>query len=264
MPNDPIATAFSRKAAVYDAFGVGHEQLMRMREAVYAELAAVVPAGGHLLELNAGTGLDAVEMVARGYRVHATDLAEGMVAEIEHKIGAGMGSGRLTAQQCSFNMLDQVEGPFDALYSNSGGLNCTAELAAVFGQFPRLLRRGGTVTLVIMPPFCPWEHALWWKDWRVATRRWRPGGVLAHVEGAHFMTYYFTPRHVLAALGPAFHLVSLRSLALLTPTADNDQFARRRPRLYRALVALETPLLGRWPFNQWGDFFMLTARFNGQ
>lgn len=257
-----VAAAFSRKATVYDAFGQDHANLARMRQRVYDQLARWTPAGSHILELNAGTGLDAVALITRGYRVHATDLAPGMVAEMRRK-QADLGlNGRLTLQHCSFTELDQVQdGPFDAVFSNFGGLNCVAELTAVTRHLPQLLRPGAVLTWVIMPPICPWELLRWPQDWRTATRRLRRGGVRAQVEGVAFQTYYFTPGQVRQALGPAFKLLELRGLSIVTPPADNDQFARRHPRLFARLARLDDRL-SRWPWlNQIGDFFILTARY---
>ena len=247
---------------MYDAFGQDHANLQRMREKVYAQVARWTPAGSHILELNAGTGLDAVALVARGFRVHATDIAPGMVAEMEKKrLALGL-DGRFTPQLCSFTELDRVQaGPFDAIFSNFGGLNCVADLTAVTRHLPHLLKPGGVLTWVIMPPICPWELALLFKDWWVATRRLRRGGVMAHVEGVPFRTFYFTPKQVKQALGPAFRQVQLSGLSIITPTADNDQFARRHPRLFRRLVRLDDWLSERPLFNRTGDFFILTARY---
>ncbi len=257
-----VAAAFSRKAAVYDAFGEGHENLARMRNKVYDHISAAVPPGSHLLELNAGTGLDAVAMVRRGYRVHATDIAPGMVETIKAKIEREGLDGRLTTQLCSFTELDQVVGgPFDAIYSNFGGLNCIADLTAVTRHFPDLLRPGGRVIVVVMPPICPWELALTLKDFRVGTRRLHRQGTVAQVEGVTFRTWYFTPQQVRQAFGPRFQQVRLEGLSVLTPTADNKSFARRHPRLFRSLVALDDRISQWRPFNGWGDFFILTMEY---
>ncbi len=255
---------------MYDAFGQGHANLQRMRAKVYAQVTRWTPAGSHLLELNAGTGLDAVALVEHGYRVHATDIAPGMVAQMELK-RAEMErkreelelDGRFTPQLCSFTELDKVEaGPFDAIFSNFGGLNCVADLTAVTRHLPRLLKPGGVLTWVIMPPICPWELALLPRDWRVATRRLRRGGVVANVEGVQFHTFYFTPGQVQKALGPAFQTLELSGLSVVTPTADNDRFARRHPRLFGWLVRLDDWLCRRPFFNRIGDFFILTARYD--
>jgi ubiquinone/menaquinone biosynthesis C-methylase UbiE len=259
-----VAEAFSRKATIYDEFGRDHPNLSRMRARFYAHITAVMPRGGRLLEINSGTGQDAVELVRRGFHVHATDIAPGMLAEIAAKIERlGLGE-RLTVQPLSFTDLERVEGaPFDGLYSNSGGLNCTADLPAVAATLPSVLRSGARVTWVIMPRICPWELAVILKDYRVGTRRLRRGGVLAHVEGVYFQTYYHTAAAARRAFGPRFRFIRLEGLSVLTPPADNKSFVVEHPRLYRALTRLDDTLATRRPFNGWGDFYMLTMEFIG-
>ena len=252
------AKAFSRKAAVYDQFGVGHENLTRMRQKVYTHLETVMPANGYLLELNAGTGLDATEMTKRGYQIHATDVAPGMIAEINKKVESGAGNGRLSSQLCSFTELNQVScGPFDGIYSNFGGLNCIDDLTAVTQHIPQLLKPNGVVTFVIMPRICPWELALLFKDWRVATRR-LSGKTIANVEDVAVETTYYSPKAVQNAFGPAFQPIRLEALSLLTPTADNKSFAQQHPKLLHQLVRWDDRL-STWPLlRSWGDFFILS------
>lgn len=260
---DRVAQAFSRKAAVYDAFGQDHPNLERMRRKVYDHVSAVMPAASRLLEINAGTGLDAVELVRRGFRVHATDLSPGMVSEIAAKIERYELGDRLSAEQASFTDLGGIAGPFDGIVSNSGGLNCIEDLTLVTRQLPRLLGPGGHVTWVIMPRICPWELALTLKDPRVGTRRLRSGGVLANVEGVRFMTYYFSAGEVRRAFGPRFRQVRLEGLSVLTPTADNKTFAAAHPGLYGRLARLDDRLSRVAPFNAWGDFYILTMEYLG-
>jgi ubiquinone/menaquinone biosynthesis C-methylase UbiE len=261
---DNVAEAFSRKAAIYDAFGEDHVNLERMKWKFYRHVQSVMPPGAYLLEINAGTGQDAAELATRGFRVHATDFAPGMLAQIESKIARlGLGD-RLTAQACSFTELEQVTaGPFDGIYSNSGGLNCIHDLTVVTRRLPGLLRPGARITWVIMPKICPWELAIIPKDFRVGTRRLHRNGIMAHVEGVHFMTYYFSADDVRRAFGSRFHKVKLEGLSVFTPTADNKTFAVHHDRLYRGLVRLDDFLSVRRPFNGWGDFFILTMEFDG-
>jgi ubiquinone/menaquinone biosynthesis C-methylase UbiE len=259
-----VAEAFSRKATVYDAFGENHVNMARMRQKFYAHIQSVMLPGGYLLEINAGTGQDAAALVERGFHVHATDIAPGMLAQIEEKAARLRLEDRLTVQSCSFTELEKVMGgPFDGLYSNSGGLNCVADPTIVTRALPALLRPGARVTWVIMPKICPWELAVTPKDWRVGTRRLRPAGTLAHVEGVYFMTYYFSAGQARQAFGPRFRQVKLEGLSVFTPTADNKTFAVHHRRLYRGLVRLDDFLATRRPFNGWGDFFILTMEFIG-
>ena len=261
---NPVAEAFSRKSAVYDAFGQDHPNLTRMRQRVYDAITRQVKQGGHLLEINAGTGLDASQLVKQGYTVHATDLAPGMVKAIEQKIVNQQLDGRLSAQQLSFTDLDLAEnGPFDGIYSNFGGLNCTQNLQEITRHLPNLLRPNGIVVWVIMPPICPWELSLVFKDWRVATRRLRKNGIVANVEGVDFHTWYFTPKQVIRMFGPRFECIGLEGLSVVTPSADNKTFAVKHPVLFKKLVQLDEAISPHWPFNRLGDFFILTMRMRG-
>jgi ubiquinone/menaquinone biosynthesis C-methylase UbiE len=257
-----VATGFSLKAEAYDAFGADHINLTRMRRKVYAHMLRWLRPGDRLLELNAGTGIDAVFFAAQGYAVHAIDIAPGMIEHLAAKIDQSGLHERLTYQIESFTALDKVKaGPFQHVFSNFGGLNCIDDLTLVSGQLQHVLVPGGRVTWVIMPPVCPWEIALLFKgQFKIATRRWQRHGTLARVEDVWFKTYYFTPQQALKALGPDFQLMELEGLSVFAPPADRQSFPRRFPRLYRWLTRIDDALATRPPFNSWGDFFILTAQ----
>lgn len=260
-----IADAFTRTAAKYDAFAQDHPHLTRMRAQVYATFERWVPAGARVLELNAGTGTDAAHLAGRGYSVHATDIAPGMLARARDKAEAlGLGA-RLTVQECSFLELDRVDGaPYDAVLSDLGGLNCTPQLGEVLGQLERVLRPGGTAVLVVMPPICLWELGLVFTgQFRLASRRLARDGTRAHLEGRHFTVWYYRPDQVVASLGPDFTVESIEGLSVLTPTAESKNLAKRHPRVYRALARADDAVRGHRPFRGWGDFFIVVARRAG-
>ena len=52
------------------------------------------------------------------------------------------------------------KGPYDMIFSNFAGLNCTGELDKVLASFSSLLKPKGIVTLVLLPGFCLWEFLL--------------------------------------------------------------------------------------------------------
>jgi SAM-dependent methyltransferase len=262
-PWSVVAQAFGRKAGIYDAFAHDHPNLVRMRLKVRRHVEALLPIGTRLLEINAGTGADAAYYAQRGYRVHATDLSAGMVAEIERKISLGGLDARLSSQQLSFTELEKIEQePFDGLLSNMGGVNCASDLRAITCSLPALLKPGAVVTWVVMPPICLWELANVLRgDVRQAIRRLKPGGVQANVEGLPVHTTYYTPHQVQGAFGLEFQRLRLEGLSVFTPPADRKDFPRRFPRLYRTLVWLDDRLAGRYPFHSWGDFFILSLRY---
>lgn len=258
------AEAFSRTAEKYDRFAEDHPNLARMRAKVYRHLSRYLEPGSHLLELNAGTGTDAVHLARQGHTVHATDIAPGMIQRIEAKIERYQLKDRLTAQKCSFTALDQVRGaPYDAVFSNLGGLNCLSDLRAVTVRLPSLLSPGGLVTCVLMPPVCLWELALVLSgNFRLAFRRLSSDGTLAHLEGMHFMIHYYTPQQVIQAFGPRFITLATEGLSVFAPPAESKNLAKRHPLIYRWLSWLDDHLAHRPPFNRWGDFFIISLRYS--
>jgi ubiquinone/menaquinone biosynthesis C-methylase UbiE len=260
---ETIAEAFSLTAEKYDSFAQDHPHLTRIRNKVYAHVARYVPPGAHILELNAGTGTDAVQLARRGYRVHATDVAPGMLDRIHLKVRDLHLEDRVTVEQRSFLSLDDVSGaPFDAIFSNLGGLNCVPDLSPVIAQLPGVLRAGGVVTWVIMPHVCLWEMAEVFRGhFSLAFRRFSRAAVRANLEGLHFDVYYFSPRQVLDWFGREYEQIALEGLSVLTPTAESKSFARNFPRAYQLLSWLDDRLSRHWPWSGWGDFFILSLRF---
>jgi len=268
-PSEPdlatIADAFSRTAEHYDSFADDHPHLTRMREQVYAHVVRHVPAGASILELNAGTGTDAVALARRGYRVHATDIAAGMLERVLPKATALGVSDRVSVASCSFLELDSLSGaPYDAVFSDLGGLNCTNDLPRVARGIDRVLRPGGVAVLVVMPPVCLWELALVLLGRpREATRRLRRGGTRAHLEGRWFTIHYFTPAAVRDAFGTHYRCEDVHGLSVITPTGESKNLAKRHPRIYGALAWLDDRLAPHAPFNRWGDFFVIVLRRDG-
>ena len=258
-----IAEAFSRTAEKYDSFAVDHPHMTRLRNKVYQHLEHVLPPNANILELNAGSGTDAVALAQRGYRVHATDIAPEMLARARSKVETLGLADRVAVQECSFTDLDRVGGgPYDAIFSNLGGLNCVSDLRPIIDQLPRLLRPGGIVTWVLMPPVCLWEMAEVFRGHlRLAVRRFKKGGVHSHLEGLYFQVYYFSPGKVVSLFGPDYRRVALEGLSVLTPTAESKNFAKRWPRLYKTLAWLDDRLSPLPPFQGWGDFFIVSLRY---
>jgi len=258
-----LAEAFSRTAEKYDAFAVDHPNQTRMRNKVYSHLTRLVPVGSGILELNCGTGTDAVELARRGYRIHATDIAPGMLERLRAKVNDLGLRDSITVEQRSFlSLLDTPGAPFDAVFSDLGGLNCIADLSPVIRQLPAVLKPGGIVTWVLMPHVCLWEMAELFRGHpRLAFRRFARGAVRSHLEGLYFDVFYFSPGQTIKWFGDDFELLALEGLSVITPTAESKNFAKMFPRLYRALSWLDDRLAPRWPWNGWGDFYIVSFRY---
>ncbi|HVD96651.1 MAG TPA: class I SAM-dependent methyltransferase [Cytophagaceae bacterium] len=261
-----VNKAFSKQSFRYDEEDRENVILQWMRGEVRTHVERYLKKTDRMLELNAGTGLDAFYFIHQGAHVHATDLSDGMVEQIGHKIKKYDLQTLMSCQQCSYTSLDQVQaGPFQYVFSNFGGLNCIPDLKEVIKHLPSLLTPGAYITWVIMPPVCPWEFNFILKgNFKRAFRRFNKEGVMAHLEGQYFKTYYFTPSQVVQAFGKDFKKISLQGLASISPPPHNFRFQKNFPGLYKMLTKTDEKLSNYFPFNCWADHFILTMQYHPQ
>lgn len=260
-----VAAAFSKQARKFDDYDAGNTIIYYKRNRVREHVLRHLPAEGSILELNAGTGTDAVWFAERGYRVHATDIAEGMQEKLRQKVQLrGLGE-MVTSELCSFTALDNLRqrGPYDLIFSNFAGLNCTGELDRVLGSLSPLVKSGGQVSLVILPGFCLWEMLMLFRGkFRTAFRRVFSGrrGARSHVEGHFFRCWYYSPSYVIRNLGRSYELLSVEGLCTLVPPSYIEGFAEKHPMAYRVLRVLENKWKGRWPWKGVGDYYIISLR----
>lgn len=258
------AEAFSKQSFVFDKQYDGNTIIQYKRKRVREHVLKLVPPNASVLELNSGTGEDALFFAGKGHRVHATDISENMQQKLKEKILHSSLSENITTELCSFNSLDTInhKGPFDMIFSNFGGLNCTAELDKVLLSFHSLLKPGGIVSLVIIPKFCLWESLLFFKgQFKTATRRiFSSKGRKAHIEGMYFKCWYYNPGYIIKHLRKDFELVKLEGLCTLVPPSYMEGFPEKHPRLYRFLLEKENRLKGKWPWRSIGDYFIISLK----
>ncbi len=260
-----VAAAFSKQAGGFDDYDAGNTIIAYKRNRVREHVLRYLSAAGSILELNAGTGTDAVWFAERGYRVHATDIAEGMQEKLREKVGLRGMEDQVTTELCSFTALDTLRdrGPYDLIFSNFAGLNCTGDLDRVLRSFSPLLKPGGQVTLVILPGFCLWETLMVFRGkFRTAFRRVISGrkGTSSHVEGYYFRCWYYSPSYVIRNLGPGYELLSVEGLCTLVPPSYIEGFPEKHPMAYRMLRVLENRWKGRWPWRKVGDYYIISLR----
>lgn len=264
-PNERLAAqAFSAQSAIFDAIYADNTIVSYKRRRVYAHMLRYLKPGGRILELNSGTGDDATFFAGLGHPVHATDIAAGMQQQLREKAQNKKLSHLISAELCSFTQLEQLKdkGPYDHIFSNFAGLNCTGELDKVLLSLPGLLNKSGMITLVILPKFCLWESLLFFKGkFKTATRRWfGRGGVKAHVEGTNFTCWYYNPSYVIKTMADTFEVCAVEGLCTIVPPSYIEGFAEKHPRLYTLLTRLEDRLKNKWPWKLIGDYYIITLR----
>jgi ubiquinone/menaquinone biosynthesis C-methylase UbiE len=258
----PVQKAFSKQARHYDQDDSSNPILQEWRAKVYAHVNRFLKSGTSILELNAGTGIDALHFVNAGHTVLATDFSPGMVSEIKKKILLSASPDKFRVRQCSFEALtDCINEKFDHVFSNFGGLNCSADLPQVVSQLRGLLNDGAFITWVIMPPICPWEIAGMLRGRKNAFRRLTQGGATAILEGEQFQTYYYSLASLTKIFGSDFHLVEAQGLGAVSPPPSAVSLAQNHPRLYSILRKIDAMVTGTFPFNRWSDHIIVTFQY---
>jgi len=261
---ESVKEAFSRQSDYFDEYEEQNQILKWMRKVTRNHVSKYLRNKDSILELNAGTGLDAVYFAEKGNKIHCIDISEGMLNKLDEKIKSRNLVSSISYQVLSFTELDKLKNnSFDYIFSNFGGLNCIENLEDVFIHFNKILHPGGKVTLVIIPPICPWELALIFKGkFRTAFRRLHKNGITANVEGIQFTSYYHSVSKTIDALGQDFRIIDLQGLASLSPPPYMINFPKRLPNLYSLLTRCDEKLSHFFPFNRCADHFILTVEYN--
>lgn len=221
----PSATPFDSVADSYDHDFSTSLIGLAQRSAVWSEMDRVFHSGQHILELNCGTGVDALHLGARGVRVDAFDSSRRMIQVARAKPAAGV---PVRFEVLEIERLDCVRGLYDGALSNFGGLNCVQDIAGIADELARLVRPGGTVLLCLCSRVCAWEFA-WYlarRQPRKAFRRFR-GGRTAHVGSAQLRVWYPTVGQLKRAFSLAFRLRRWKGIGVLVPPSYAESLASR-------------------------------------
>lgn len=256
-----VSQAFSLQSAVFDKLNNENKLTAHLRAIYREEILKQAKEHTCFLELNCGTGIDTLFFAHQGFRLLSTDIAAGMLNELDAKIREHHLEDLISTRQCSFNQLNSLGNQqFDYIISNFGGLNCTDRLDQVLDQFKTLLTKEGKATLVIMPTVSPWELIMALKgDFKTAFRRFKKDAT-AHIEGVHFSVHYYNPSYIKQHLKRDFNVLTLKGIYFAVPPEFYQGFVERYPRLYKFLQRVEQRLSNYFPFNIFCDHYMITIQ----
>jgi SAM-dependent methyltransferase len=245
-------SAFDAIAADYDASFTDSLIGARMRRAVWTRCSARFAPGSRVLEMNCGTGEDALWLASRGVQVLATDISPAMLRQAQSKVTNASVRFRELAWE-DLGSLD--EAPFDGLLSNFGGLNCVADLNAVSRSAAARLRRRGIAMLCIMGPAVPWEW-IWFGlrgEPKKAFRRLRRDGA----EWSGIPIRYPSIRQVRRTFSRDFRTLRVSAIGALLPPPYAEPLPERFPALIRVLDAIERRFESVWPLPYLADHYLL-------
>ncbi len=258
-----VSKAFSEQSVKFDSITTGNPMEVLYRDFSRAKVRPYMKAGEHLLEFNCGTGLDAVFFAQQGIQVLATDNSEGMLQQSSEKIKQHQLQNQISLLRCSFNDLSPLPKgkTYEHVFSNFGGLNCSEDLSGVIKQLDAHLKKGAMVHWVMIAPLCPWEWLSVFKGrFSYAFRRLSKKGVESKIDGNPFMTYYYSSAYIKKHFGEKYEVIQLHGMGCFLPPTYKEHFPKQWPRLFRLMKTLEKHLSGYWPFNRFGDLYLISLK----
>jgi ubiquinone/menaquinone biosynthesis C-methylase UbiE len=254
-----MANSFDTAAARYDnTFThtvIGRLQRRYVREQLAKILSEIQPK--KILEVNCGTGEDALWLSDQNYKVTATDISQAMIGVAKNKNP----SDNLVFETVDLNDIGthfQNEN-FDLIFSNFGGLNCLSEvqLELFFKNASGLLPEKGKLALVIMPKNTLWEQFYFFAKakFNQISRR-RKGSLIANVDGENVITYYYNPSETAALADYYFRLDSVHPIGFFVPPSYLEPFFKDKPKLVSLLDRFEAK--AKHPsFSKYADHYLI-------
>ena len=229
------------------------------RDAVWQKAAATFSAGQHILELNCGTGEDALFFARRGISVTALDASKQMVLQARRRRDLEAPHSPIRFELLpTENLAELKDAPqFDGVFSNFSGLNCVPDLAVVVEQLSARVKPGAPLLLCLSTRICLWE-ILWYLlrgNFRKAFRRCG-GHATARFNDYTIHVRYPTLRRLRALFSP-FALRSCTGIGIAVPPSYLEPWARKHPQLIGALSRIDRALCNLPVFRVIGDHMLL-------
>jgi ubiquinone/menaquinone biosynthesis C-methylase UbiE len=255
-----ISLAFDSIAERYDEIFTKTLVGRAQRDAVWDSLTQVFSPTDRILELNCGTGEDALFLARRGTSVIACDASLAMIAVAQRRKSQEASEAKIQFQVLRSEDIHEMaaEAPFDGAFSNFSGLNCVADIQAVALSLGKLVRPGGRVLICLSSRFCAWE-TLWFLSHMDVSKAFRrlTGRTNARINGASIPVWYPSIRFLHEAFSGWFHLRSFRAVGLFVPPSYVESFIRRHKTLISLFANLDRLLAGLPFLRCLGDHVLL-------
>jgi len=212
----------------------------------------------NILELNCGTGEDAISFSKLNHQVIATDISKNMIAVAKAK---------KYADNLSFQVLDinamtnnSFDRHFDLIFSNFGGLNCLSkpQLEKFITTSADLLVPNGKLIIVMMPKHCFWEKMYFSLkgNFLKAQRRNTDQSLNVNVDGINVKTWYYNPKEIISLTKKAFTLNKIKPIGLTIPPSYFENSMLAKQPLLTIFKGLDAIITGSY-FAKYADHFLI-------
>jgi len=251
-PFDQIALDYDR---VFTHSAIGKVQ----RSQVSRQIERSFTPGSHVIELNCGTGEDALALARSGVRVSAYDASPIMVAVANRKLNREPSCIKVQFSVLRNEHLFQLEGLFDGALSNFAGLNCSLDWSGIANDLARLVKPGGHLLLCVLGRMCLREmvHSLLRGRFRKALRRARKGPTFTRIDGNSLIIIYPSISEAKRIFSSGFYLRGWRGVGVFVPPPYCEPHFLGRKGMLDLLASLDLWLAHLPGLRCWGDHVLL-------
>jgi SAM-dependent methyltransferase len=260
VQSTPAALAFDRLAVNYDA-KFTHSSIGRaQRMAVWECAQRIFTPRSRLLELNCGTGEDALHFARQGFHVTACDVSTAMIMEARRKAAVESIFDHLRFYVQPTEMIGALpyDQPFEGVFSNFSGLNCVKDLSQTANALRPLLLPGAPLLLCFSTRYCLWEIA-WYLLHGDPARAFRrcSGYHEARLGEVTLSVYYPRCEQIRQSLTPGFRLVSIYGIGITVPPSYVEPWIVRHPRLLHLFQSIDDHIRRLPGIRVLGDHMLL-------
>lgn len=252
---------FDKAALKYDETFTNTQIGKMQRYLVYHQFKKHLIGIQNILEINCGTGEDAIWLAQQKFSITATDISEKMIAVAKSKSNYD----NITFKVADNKTIQQTfkDQQFDLIFSNFGGLNCLSpeEINIFFKNVTSVLSEKGKMILVIMPKNTLWEQFYFLMKLQFSSIfRRKKEKVIANVDGEKVTTYYYNPKEIVNLSKQYFSIIDTKPIGFLVPPSYLEPFFKNKLWLLKFLNTMEKRLKN-WGFlSKYADHYIITLQ----
>jgi ubiquinone/menaquinone biosynthesis C-methylase UbiE len=264
----PLATAQPQAILAFDQLARRYDDLFTrsligraQRNAVWRVIAQAFRSGDHILELNCGTGEDALFLAGKGVSVVACDASEQMIEYAQQRLRTEAPNTSVKFAQLPIEQIAEIrtESAFDGVFSNFSGLNCVADLSQTAENLATLIPPGAPLIICLSTRFCISE-IIWFLIHGRPHEAFRrcSGNAAAKVGEFVVDVYYPTLRQLQKSFSPAFVMRSCVGIGITVPPSYVEPWIRKFPNLLHVMETIDKALSARPGFRVIGDHMLVS------
>lgn len=252
--------AFDSLAAKYDDLFTRSMIGRAQRGVVWDALIDTFEPGSHILEVNCGTGEDALFLAGHDVSVLACDASAQMIDTARRRMRSEDPEAAIEFRVLATEHLSKLgrEELFDGAFSNFSGLNCVADLHLTAHQLAGLVAKRAPVVICLSTRYCLLEMA-WFVlhgEFRTAFRR-TSGFATVKVGEFAVKVHYPTLREIKKTFSPYFRMRWCTGIGIAVPPSYLEPMVRKHPRVLNLLRAVDRAISPLPWFRTVGDHILI-------